>query len=98
VRRNVNRAGLHDDVLCCFSSMKKPEVIFLETVKEKIADERLKVHLAYEEASRALHLVIDVDDLDDVPDASCVAKHLPKDRQPTREDIDAAFAACRKKI
>ena len=43
----------------------------------------------------AYMIVVEGGDVESIPDATCVARHLPTDRDPTFEDIKAALAACR---
>jgi hypothetical protein len=33
-------------------------------------------------------------DLHGIPSAECMAKHLPRDRRPTKAELDAAWARC----
>ena len=75
----------------------EPKAVFEHLFKENIARRGLRTNRAYDEAVESLRLILDVDDLDDVPDPICVARHLPPGRDPTAGQLDAAFNACRKK-
>jgi hypothetical protein len=54
--------------------------------------------LSQETRKRSPFLYFIVDgDLGDIPNAKCVAAHLPKGRKPTRTEVEHAFNVCRRK-
>jgi hypothetical protein len=67
-----------------------------QKLKENMIELGQRPHRALQEALKSLELVIDVEDLDDIPDATCIGRHLPPDREPTRDEIQAAIAKCKK--
>lgn len=43
-----------------------------------------------------VQIVLPGDDLDGMPDPTCVARNLPKGRMPTRDEIRAAWRKCQR--
>jgi hypothetical protein len=67
-----------------------------QKLKENMIELGQRPHRALLDALKSIQLVIDVEDLDNIPDATCIGRHLPPDREPTREEIEAAIAKCKK--
>jgi|GEM_PF-3373008 len=50
--------------------------------------------LHFQDNSEALHYFVRPEKLSKIPSPICMERHLPKDRRPTRQDIEEAWNKC----